>query len=284
MSKDSDIYKYIDKLLTRQSTNGTTAIEERAKLRDIQNNHLESDNLQNEIRKWKEDKKQLFDHGKTTDFANSNNPTEDIANITANIIEGTVNTVIRIEEEREQISKFTKYDKLTLRYLTERDNYFVKRSIITMGWFQLWFLVHWVFHILSAFLAVGLFLDALTLHVKANIEHPKEGVFFHKGQMGFLFMLTAVHMFLLIYPCLRAASVTRTRQRVIRKISQGSYKYFHIPSDVLDNFIKSMKEQNFSFRLCILCANVTFNLNVAYISIIFGFIGVVVSLVTTLTA
>lgn len=175
-----------------------------------------------------------------------------------------------------------KKPQMALLYLNERDKHFVKRAITTLGWFQLWYLIHWIFHIFSAFLAVGLLLDAISLLVKARIDHYKPGVLFKNEQIGFLFMLSVVHMFLLLYPCLRAAIVTRTRQRVIQKIAE-EYRFSNIPEKVLFKFVEAMNKRRFSFRLRVLCATIPYNLNVAFISIIFGFLGVVVSLVTTIT-
>ena len=170
------------------------------------------------------------------------------------------------------------------RYLKGRDRHFVDTAVSTLSWLQLWFLVHWILHIISTFMVMSLLIDAIALHVKSRISHIEHGVGFHPGEIGFLFIYSILECFFLLHPCLRAASVTRTRQRVIRNISdRASKEYKDIPEKVMQEFIESMKRRKFSFRLRILCARIPFNLNIAYISIAFAFVGVIVALITTVT-
>ena len=170
------------------------------------------------------------------------------------------------------------------KYLKKRDKNFVKKALATLNWLQLWFLFHWLLHIISTFMITTVLIDAIALHVKAKVPHLEPGVEIHPGEIGFLFMYSLMQCFFLFYPCLRAASVTRTRQRVIREISKKAKdKYSNIPPEVLNEFIESMKRHRFSFRLRILCARIPFNMNIAYLSIAFGFVGVVVSLITSVT-
>ena len=176
-------------------------------------------------------------------------------------------------------------DSKAKKYLKKRDKHFVKKAVATLSWLQLWFLLHWLLHIISAFMIMTVLVDAVTLHVKARVPHLEPGVDFHPGEIGFLFMYSLLQCFFLFYPCLRAASVTRTRQRVIRIISEKAKdEYSNIPAEVLNEFIESMKRRKFSFRLRILCARIPFNMNIAYLSIAFGFVGVVVSLITSVTS
>ena len=175
-------------------------------------------------------------------------------------------------------------DENAKNYLKEHDRHFVKIAVSTLSWLQLWFLLHWILHIISTFMIASLLIDAIALHVKSRISHIEHGVGFHPGEIGFLFMYTILECFFLLHPCLRAASVTRTRQRVIRRISEkASKEYKDIGNDILPEFIESMKRRKFSFRLRILCASIPFNLNIAYVSIAFAFVGVIVTLITTVT-
>ena len=172
-----------------------------------------------------------------------------------------------------------------MKYLKKRDRHFIEKALATLSWLQLWFLFHWLLHIISTFMIMTVLVDAVTLHVKARVPHLEPGVDFHPGEIGFLFMYSLMQCFFLFYPCLRAASVTRTRQRVIRIISEKAKDdYSNIPPGVLNEFIESMKRRKFSFRLRILCARIPFNMNIAYLSIAFGFVGVVVSLITSVTS
>uniref|UniRef100_A0A1X7U628 Uncharacterized protein n=1 Tax=Amphimedon queenslandica TaxID=400682 RepID=A0A1X7U628_AMPQE len=193
-----------------------------------------------------------------------------------------------IKLEVEQNDDFDKgiyiTDKNAKRYLKARDRHFVNTAVSTLSWLQLWFLLHWILHIISTFMIMSLLIDAIALHVKSRISHIEHGVGFHPGEIGFLFKYSVVHWLFLLHPCLRAASVTRTRQRVIRRISEkASNEYNAIPEKVMQEFIESMKRRKFSFRLRILCASIPFNLNIAYVSIAFAFISVIVTLITTVT-
>ena len=184
----------------------------------------------------------------------------------------------------QQIDNATITDDDATKYLKKRDKHFVEKAVATLSWLQLWFLLHWLLHIISTFMVMTVLVDAVTLHVKARVPHLEQGVDFHPGEIGFLFMYSLLQCFFLFYPCLRAASVTRTRQRVIRIISEKAKdEYSNIPDEVLDEFIKSMKRRKFCFRLRILCARIPFNMNIAYLSIAFGFVGIVVSLITSVT-
>ena len=170
------------------------------------------------------------------------------------------------------------------KYLKKHDKHFVNTAVSTLSWLQLWFLLHWILYIISTFMIMSLLIDAIALHVKSKISHIEQGVGFHAGEIGFLFMYSVLHWFFLLHPCLRAASVTRTRRRVIRRISEkANNEYNAIPKEVMEEFIESMKRRKFSFRLRILCARIPFNLNIAYLSIVFGFVSVIVTLITVVT-
>ena len=86
-----------------------------------------------------------------------------------------------------------------------------------------------------------------------------------------------------LYPCIRAAGVTESRNKAICDVS-------NIIDVSVDNnavhkqraFVNHLKEQNFGFRLNILCAHVKFDLNIAYISIFIGLLGVLIKVSTSI--
>ena len=154
----------------------------------------------------------------------------------------------KIRNEKEKTLNNSK--ALALKYLDECDKHFVKQAVSTLSWLQLWFLLHWLLHILSTFMTIALFVDAIALRVRAEVPHKQGGFAFHPVEIGFLFMYSLLQCFFLFYPCLRAASVTRTRQRVIDKISENIRSFENIDSDevhVAKEFIESMKRRRFSF-------------------------------------
>ena len=187
-------------------------------------------------------------------------------------------------EERNKTDSVDGKKELALKYLMEHDKHFVNTAVVTLSWLQLWFLLHWLLYIISTFMILTVLIDAVALHVKEKVPHVEPGVGFHPVQIVFLCLYSLVQCFVLVYPCLRAAGVTRTRQRVIRKISDEAYKFTNLPQGVIPEFLESMKRRKFGFRFRILCASITFNLNIAYLSIAFGFVGIVVSLVNSVTS
>ena len=195
----------------------------------------------------------------------------------------TINRLIKIRTKANENNDDGKKEAVLL-YLKERDKSFLRMAVATLSWLQLWFLLHWLLYIISTFMILTVLIDAVALHVKYKLNHIEQGVGFHPVQIVFLCLYSLVQCFVLFYPCLRAAGVTRTRQRVIRKISDDAYKFTNLPEGVIKEFLESMKRRKFGFRLRILCASITFNLNIAYLSIAFGFVGIVVSLVNSVTS
>ena len=173
-------------------------------------------------------------------------------------------------------------DEIHLRYLKEVDKHFVRVSISTLECFQFWFFIHWLFHMFSALLSISLFLDALVLNIKAEVDHLDPGVDFEAAEIGFLFTFSAFHSFLVLYPCFQAAAVTHTREALIRSISKEIDEYRKINNEVKKAYITFMRDQKFGFRISIFCRSIPFNLNIAYISIGLALLGVVISLLSSL--
>ena len=78
----------------------------------------------------------------------------------------------------------------TIDYLATKDEYFVNDAVNKLGLFQLWFLIHWIFYIISSFLSLALLLEAIVLYVKAVLPHVEAGVRFAPIEMGLIFMFS----------------------------------------------------------------------------------------------
>ena len=87
----------------------------------------------------------------------------------------------------------------------------------------------------------------------------------------YVFLFTLEHIVLFLYPCFRAASILEARNTLIHKVSKQNW-----PPDIKSKFLQFMKEQKCGFVLSLVCIRVEFGFNVAYISIFFGFIGIVI--------
>uniref|UniRef100_A0A1X7SUM3 Uncharacterized protein n=1 Tax=Amphimedon queenslandica TaxID=400682 RepID=A0A1X7SUM3_AMPQE len=129
-----------------------------------------------------------------------------------------------MKELNEERYKATKDNKvLALKYLKERDKHFINKAVVTLSWLQLWFLLHWLLYIISTFMILTVLIDAVALHVKEK-SSP---------------------VFVLVYPCLRAAGVTRTRKCLLKRISDEAHKFTNLPEGVIPEFIESMKRRKF---------------------------------------
>ena len=74
-----------------------------------------------------------------------------------------------------------------------------------------------------------------------------------------------------MYPCFRAATILEARNTLIHKVSLQPWE-----PGVKSRFLQFMKERRCGFVLSLVCVRLEFGFNVAYLSIFFGFIGIVI--------
>uniref|UniRef100_A0A1X7SL93 Uncharacterized protein n=1 Tax=Amphimedon queenslandica TaxID=400682 RepID=A0A1X7SL93_AMPQE len=192
---------------------------------------------------------------------------------------------------------------------TEQDDTFITRATKTLDYFQFWFFIHWVFYIVTSFLMIALSIEAILLHIRATQAHNQPGVHFSDGQMCLLVLLSISNVLMFIYPCIRAAGITRARKKYILDIvknysttkKEGNDKHATEEEDngnsvheinnkdihVIKSYVKHLQNvkhlqiQKFGFRLNIGCMRIPFDLNVAYTSILIGAFGIVLSILTS---
>ena len=197
-------------------------------------------------------------------------------------IEGYLATILsttNITMEEETILQCPKETKILL-YLKQRDKHFISVATKTLQCLQFWFCLHWGFYIISSLLSIALVPEAVLLTIKGTIPHTQPGVHFSSLENIFLALFAISNSFMFLYPCFRAASITKARKKLISDIVCANTSI----SDHLKNqYVKYLKAQKFCFRLNILCTNITFSVNIAYISICIGLLGVLVSLVASIT-
>ena len=173
---------------------------------------------------------------------------------------------------------FTSDDNNTIGDRIVEDKNFVKMAIATQSPFELWFFIHWVMYIITAFLSFSFLFEAINEKIQGSLPHRQAGINFSSLELIFITLFAASNSFFFLYPCIRAAGVTESRKILIRDVN-----------NTIDNFnaekrafVNYLKDQNFSFRLNILCAHVTFDLNIAYISIFIGLLGVLIKVGTSI--
>ena len=173
---------------------------------------------------------------------------------------------------------FTSDDETTILKRIDEDQKFVKMAIATQSPFELWFFIHWVMYIITSFLSVSFLFEAINEKIQGSLPHRQAGINFSYYELIFITLFAASNSFFFLYPCIRAAGVTESRKILIRNVSNNidnlNYKK--------RNFINYLQDQKFSFRLNILCAHVTFDLNIAYISIFIGLLGVLIKVGTSI--
>ena len=99
---------------------------------------------------------------------------------------------------------------------------------------------------------------------------PQSAVGFSKNELLVVGLFTISHCFLFLYPCFKAAAVTVSRNKLIKKINETDR--FALERKQL--LIQYLKNKNFGFRISFFCARLQLSFNVAYISIFIGLLGV----------
>ena len=174
-----------------------------------------------------------------------------------------------------------------LLYLQCRDDHFIKVAKKTLRLFELWFFVHWILYIITSFFTLNLFLESLLLRTDARLLVPnkaKPGIPFSTQEIALLGLYCASNCLFFLYPCLRAAAITESRQALIRKINMRYSKHRHLikeAPELKDKFINYLKNQDFGFKLQIMCAKVPFGYNVAYVSILISAFGILFKVATS---
>ena len=178
-----------------------------------------------------------------------------------------------------QCKDLFKVEKEASKFIKE-DKKFTEVAIETQRPFEMWFFIHWVMYIITSFLSLSFLFEAINKKIQASLVTlpPDSGIAFHDEELILIALLAASNSFFFLYPCIRAAGVTESRKRLIREVNESIDFNFenNIKNDIRRAFVNYLKEKNYGFRLNILCAHVKFNLNIAYISIFIGLLGVLI--------
>ena len=173
-----------------------------------------------------------------------------------------------------------------LYYLQKRDRHFSEVAKKSLKFFEYWFFFHWILYIVSSFLSLSLFLEAIIQYINSSLPNQRRvntGIDFHPLEIIFLGLFSASNCLFFLYPCIRAAKITDARASQIRHINQiYATDYQHITPELKDMIVNYLNSQSFGFNLHILCAKVPFGFSVAYISIFIGLFGVLLKVVSSI--
>ena len=171
-------------------------------------------------------------------------------------------------------------DSVIKRYneMVKEDDKFTKQAQAMLNWFEYWFTVHWVFYTVTSFLSIALFLDMLLRYIQAGLNKPpNSAVGFSDKELLLTGLFTLSHCLLFLYPCFKAASVTLSRETMIKKVSKKLLDEDKTGTNE-QIFIQYLKNKKYGFRISFFCARLRFSFNVAYISIFIGLLGVLTKL------
>ena len=159
-----------------------------------------------------------------------------------------------------------------LNFLMREDDKFTKQAKATLNMFEWWFTFHWILYTVTTFLSIAIFIDMFIKYIQAGLpEPPKSAIGFSNEQLWLVGLFTLAHCFLFLYPCFKAAAVTLSRERLIKKVNENiTCKLSHERKQL---FIQYLKNKKYGFRISF-CARLRFSFNIAYISIFIGLLGV----------
>ncbi len=171
-------------------------------------------------------------------------------------------------------------DNVCVNDLKEIDKRYTLLLRNSLGPYSVWFTIHWILYTVSSFMAIAYVADQIIMELygpepadkKCHGEHDSEC----RLKLVYSIFFALEHCILFLYPCFRAASVTRARAKMIKYVSNAHWP--NITDQEKNVFITYLKDQNASFKISILCAELTFGFNMAYLSIFVGVLGVVMKL------
>ncbi len=174
----------------------------------------------------------------------------------------------------------TEQDGCCLNNLKEMDKRYTLLLRNSLGPYSVWFTIHWILYTVSSFMAIAYVADQIIMELYGTELADKKchGEYNLDCQLKLVYSIffALEHCMLFLYPCFRAASVTRARAKMIKYVSNADWP--KITDQDKNAFITYLKDQNASFKISILCAELTFGFNMAYLSIFIGVLGVVMKL------
>ena len=162
-----------------------------------------------------------------------------------------------------------------LDWLIEQDDEFTNMAQGTLNFFEFWFTIHWVFYTITSFLSIALVFDILVKYIQAELYKPPDSAIgFSNYELIVVSLFTLQHCFLFLYPCFKAAAVTVSCEKLIKKVNSHPIDEHHLSHDEKQIYIQHLRNKKFGFRISFFCARLRFGFNIAYISLFIGLSGV----------
>lgn len=211
------------------------------------------------------------------DLGITGNEAENEANSVADAVNEKLNCFSSEKAKQDFISYIKRKEVTYLNVLSSVDKlycYILKDSLQPYG---SWFAIHWLMYTLTAFLSVSYVIQAVLIELYGDNEicHGEHNLKC-RLKLAYIFLFSLNHCLLFLYPCFRAASVTSTRYGLIKRVSEAYWP--SVPLEQKQAFIQYLKDENCTFKVSILCAQINFGFNITFFSIFIGIMGVVLKL------
>ena len=158
---------------------------------------------------------------------------------------------------------------------------FVKQVKPTLDLLGYWFIAHWLLHALTTVLLSAVVVELVVhplqykmIEVDKIINIEDDGL--KAAYLVYLIFFALEHAYLFVYPCFRAASVAVARVKLTNAVLKKRWR--HISLYVTNSFVQYLTSQNFAFKVSIFCAELSFGLSMACVSLILALYGGLIKL------
>ena len=161
--------------------------------------------------------------------------------------------------------------------LKEIDKNFIKSTNATIIPYSHWFAVHWFLFSITTFMSMAFLFETYIRYIYTH--HPKSWQHADRDHvLGFTYtsLFCITHAFLFIYPCFRAALITKSRNDAIKEFA--NHRWIYLPLSIQNAFYNHLQAQDYGFKISLFCTNITFGFNLAFISIFIGMFGIIMKL------
>ena len=158
---------------------------------------------------------------------------------------------------------------------------FVKQVKPTLDLLGYWFIAHWLLHALTTVVLSAVVIELVVNPLQYKMKKVDEIINIEdKGlkaaYLVYIIFFALEHAYLFVYPCFRAASVAVARVKLTNAVLKKRWRYISIY--VTNSFVQYLTSQNFAFKVSIFCAELSFGLSMACVSLILALYGGLIKL------
>ena len=175
-----------------------------------------------------------------------------------------------------------KVDKGRYNWLQKMDRDFIKEVEPTLDLYGIWFIFHCIPFALTTMLLTGYILQILIYVAENSVKTilntnlipdastDSEPAIIWSYALNIVFF-TLIHAYLFLYPCFCASAIATARTKLIHKISKK--RWVNVTPSLQNSFTQYLTAQNFTFRVPLFCATISFEFNWVYVSFFIAICG-----------